>query len=428
MRKRLAIAIAGVAAAAVVLFALPFAVALRQTYRDEDLIRLQRDTVAATRSIDLGSSGHDPVELPSSHDSLAVYDLSGRKVAGRGPVRASGSALRALRSGRVADQVVGGRLMAAVPLLHGERVNGVLLAERSGAAASQDTHRAWLALAAGAAVIVAIAIAAALLLGRRLARPLEVLAACARRLGHGDFSVRTPRSSIPEVDAVAEALDATAARLEDLVSRERTFSADASHQLRTPLAALRIELEAMEMAIEGAGPGSADLTPALKQVDRLEETIATLLEVARDVYRAPGRTDLVTLIDELAGEWHGRLAADNRPLRTRIDSEHLVARASAPVLRQVLRVLIENAELHGGGAVTISARRREEWLVVDFADDGPGFEGDPEAAFERRGPGEGHGIGLSLARSLAHAEGGRLYVSSPGPHPVLTLVVPAASP
>jgi signal transduction histidine kinase len=97
------------------------------------------------------------------------------------------------------------------------------------------------------------------------------------------------------------------------------------------------------------------------------------------------------------------------------------------VLRQVLGVLIENAERHGGGAVTISARRRDEWLVVDFADDGPGFEGDPEAAFQRRGPGEGHGIGLSLARSLAHAEGGRLYVSSPGPHPVLTLVVPAAS-
>jgi signal transduction histidine kinase len=342
-------------------------------------------------------------------------------------MRASGPAQRALRSGRPADQVAGGRLMAAVPLLHGERVTGVLLAERSGAAASEDTHQAWMWLAAGAAVIVAIAIAAALLLGRRLARPLEVLANCARRLGHGDFSVRTPRSSIPEVDAVAEALDATAGRLEDLVSRERTFSADASHQLRTPLAALRIELEAMEMDLEGRDPGSTAMTPALRQVDRLEETIATLLEVARDVYRAPGRTDLVALIDELAGDWHGRLAADNRPLRTRLDSEHLVARASGPVLRQVLGVLIENAERHGDGAVTISARRRDEWLVVEFADDGPGFEGDPEAAFKRRGPGEGHGIGLSLARSLAHAEGGRLYVSSPGPHPVLTLVVPAAS-
>jgi signal transduction histidine kinase len=427
MSKRLAIAIAGVAAAAVVLFALPFAIALRQTYRDEDLIRLQRDTVAATRSIDLGAAGSDPIELPSSHDALAVYDLSGRKVAGRGPARAPGAAVRALRSGRPADEVAGGRLMAAVPLLHGERVNGVLVAERSGAAAGHDTHQAWLALAAGAAVIVAIAIAAALVLSRRLARPLEVLAYAARRLGHGDFSVRAPRSSIPEVDEVAEALDATAARLEDLVSRERAFSADASHQLRTPLAALRIELEAMEMEIEGREPGSTALTPALKQVDRLEETIATLLEVARDVYRAPGQTDLVTLIDELAAEWHGRLAADNRPLRTRLDSEHLVAGASAPVLRQVLGVLIENAERHGKGAVTISARSRDEWLVVDLADDGPGFDGDPEAAFQRRGPGEGHGIGLSLARSLAHAEGGRLFVSSPGPHPVLTLVVPAAS-
>jgi signal transduction histidine kinase len=63
--------------------------------------------------------------------------------------------------------------------------------------------------------------------------------------------------------------------------------------------------------------------------------------------------------------------------------------------------------------------------VVEVSDDGPGFADDPETAFVRRGPGTGHGIGLSLARSLAHAEGGRLYVSSPGPKPVLTLVLPA---
>ncbi|MEA2425532.1 MAG: hypothetical protein QOH13_1942 [Thermoleophilaceae bacterium] len=421
MRKRLAVAIAGVATAAVVLFALPFALTLRQTYRDEDLIRLQRDTVAATRSIDLSAQRGDPLELPASKDTLAVYNRAGRRVSGQGPAAASGPAAQTLRTGKPADQVAGGRLIAAVPLLRGERVAGVLRAERSGAAAADDTRQAWLLIAAAAAVIVAIAIAAALLVGGRLARPLELLAACARRLGHGDFSVRAPRSSIPEVDAVSEAIDATALRLEELVSRERAFSADASHQLRTPLAALRIELEAIEMA-DAQGP---DLGPALTQVDRLEETIATLLSVARDVQRSPSQTDLVALIDELAGEWHGRLAADGRPLRTRVGSEHMPAAASAPVLRQVLGVLLDNAVRHGSGPVTIGARDRDGWLVVEVSDDGPGFSEDPETAFVRRRPGSGHGIGLSLARSLTHAEGGRLYVSSPGPKPVLTLVLPA---
>ncbi|MEA2192648.1 MAG: hypothetical protein QOI73_2769, partial [Solirubrobacteraceae bacterium] len=82
MRRRLILAIVGVAAAAVMLFALPLAVVLRDGYRDQELLRLQRDTVAAARQIDLGNSAGDPVELPAGPDRLAVYDAAGRRVAG----------------------------------------------------------------------------------------------------------------------------------------------------------------------------------------------------------------------------------------------------------------------------------------------------------------------------------------------------------
>ena len=115
---------------------------------------------------------------------------------------------------------------------------------------------------------------------------------------------------MPEVDDVAAALDATAARLGDLISRERAFSADASHQLRTPLAALRIELESIELS----GDSAPEIAAALAQVDRLQHTIDTLLAVARDTARSDAVTALRPLLDEVESRWRGRLAADGRPL------------------------------------------------------------------------------------------------------------------
>ena len=180
MRRRLILSIAAVAAVAVVLFAVPLALVVGAKYRGEELLRLQRDTVAATRATDLGAGG-DPVELPRTSDRLAVYDLAGRRHAGRGPARADATVRAAVRSGRLTADTHGDRLVVAVPLLQGERVSGALRAQRSDAAAARDMRGAWLGLAALAAVLVGLAVLAAVVLGRALARPLERLADAARR-------------------------------------------------------------------------------------------------------------------------------------------------------------------------------------------------------------------------------------------------------
>jgi signal transduction histidine kinase len=413
MRRRLVLAIAGVAAAAIVLFAVPLGVVLDRSYRDEELLRLQRDTIAATRAIDVGEAG-DPVELPPSRDVLAVYDRAARRIAGAGA--ADATVREALRTGKPADGTAHGRLVVAVPLLSGERMTGVVRAERSDAEAARDAHQAWLVLAAGAIGLIALAVLAALILGRRLASPLERLATAAGRLGEGDFAARAPRAGVGELDAVADALDSTARRLHELLARERAFSADASHQLRTPLAALRLELEALELRGD-------DVSAALAQVDRLERTIETLLAVARDTSQRDARADLAELADDLQQRWHAPLAKDGRPLRVAIDVHEHVAKASSLVIGEALNVLVENALQHGAGPVTITVRDAGEALAVDVADAGSGFENDPETAFARR-TGDGRGIGLALARSLIQAEGGRLIVTRAAPDPVLTMLLP----
>jgi signal transduction histidine kinase len=424
VRRRLVVAIAGVAAVAVLLLALPLGVVLSRHYRDEDLLRLQRDAVAATRAIDVPSRAGDPVELPRTGDALGVYDRAGARIAGRGPSRAPEPVRRALRTRRLTDGSGDGRLAAAVPLLSGERVTGALLATRSDAEATRDARAAWLLIGAVSLGIILAAMVAALLLGRRLAGPLERLAADARRLGHGDFSVRSTRAGIPELDEVGAALDATAARLDDLLRRERAFSADASHQLRTPLQALRIELEAIELR----GDAPAEVEAALAQVDRIGATIDTLLAVARDADRREEVADMRSLLDDAESIWRGPLAAEGRPMRVRLRASDSRARASGPLVREVLDVLIANAERHGEGAVTLTLERRDGWLALDVADEGAGFA-DPEHAFVRRGAGGnggGHGIGLALARSLAEAEGGSLTIADPGPGPVVRLLLPAS--
>jgi signal transduction histidine kinase len=155
--------------------------------------------------------------------------------------------------------------------------------------------------------------------------------------------------------------------------------------------------------------------------------VETLLAVARDAPRRDGATNLAALVDELTLRRRGALAADGRPLQVRTSASDPVTSASARVIGEALEVLLDNAGRHGAGAVTLTIRDAGTFLAIDVGDEGPGFAGDPENAFTRRAgadAGDGHGIGLALARSLVVAEGGQLLVTRAGPHPVLTMLLP----
>jgi signal transduction histidine kinase len=311
-------------------------------------------------------------------------------------------------------------------------------------------------------VALATAVGLAAFGGRRLARPLAALADHASRLGGGEVGSRAPRTGLSEIDAVAEVLDQSATRIGAMLQAEREFTANASHQLRTPLTALRLRLEPLLLEDEeeagGSGPGlggaggeggargeggagshgsGSDLRrpggdtheaawrpavqAALAEADRLEATIDALLALPRTVRAGPARPfDLAALLAERARHWAAPLGEAHRALSvhlgTQTPGDRMTALASPDAVGQAVDVLLENGLRHGGGRITLSLRRSGLFGVVVVEDEGKGITLDEEAAIFERGRSQGGtGIGLALARSLMEADGGRLELASPYP-------------
>jgi signal transduction histidine kinase len=175
--------------------------------------------------------------------------------------------------------------------------------------------------------------------------------------------------------------------------------------------------------LEPAAATSATLEDLLPTLDRLEMTVEDLLHLARDadVDRSP--LDAAKLLSDVRKQWQQSLADRGRPLEIVIETNLPTPIVAEPALREILQVLISNAEHHGAGAVTVAARSSASGAVVlEVQDEGAGMV-DPQRVFERRKHGN-HGVGLALARSLAEAEGARLVLEHAGPSPVFAMVIP----
>jgi signal transduction histidine kinase len=288
-----------------------------------------------------------------------------------------------------------------------------------------ETGAVWLAVIVLSLVAVAVAVGLALVQGRRLARPLERLARQAGGIG-GRAPARAGASGIEEVDRVSDALADAGRRVADALRREREFSANASHQLRSPLTALRMRLEVL--ADTATGETREEATAALAQADRLMATIEQLERLAAGDRDGAPTTDLALLATKHAAvTWAARFAGHGRALT--VAPHHGVAARMAPeTARQVLDVLLDNALHHGDGPVRIELSQDERWARLAVQDGGPGVpEGDAERAFARRWSGAGgSGIGLALARDLVREAGGDLSLAAAG-GARFEAVVPAGS-
>ena len=422
MRHRIVLLAVTAAVLATTLFGLPLAIAAAHTYRTDERDELERvaDRAAIAVSADV-VRGRGGAALPrqSRSELVGLYDDAGRRTAGRGPAGPD-AVVRSALHGDIANGQVGSELLVAVPIIDGRKVIGVVRVGTPTSEVNRRTAITWLLMVGLGFVAIGLTWLLARRQARRLAAPLEDLSGVAQRLGDGDFSARAAATAVPELDSVASALNTTAERLGSLVARERAFSADASHQLRTPLTGLRLGLEAAL-----SGPDRELRTAvgsAITGTDRLARTIDDLLALARDT--SSGATvDVGAAVEEVRRTAAPVLAGSGRTIETSVEDGLPRALASAAAVRQVLAVLVDNAVQHGAGTVQVRARDVADAIAVDVSDQGRGITGDAGEIFVRRAAsGAGHGIGLALARTLAEAEGGRLSLSAAAP-PRFTLLL-----
>ncbi len=424
MRRRIVRLTVVVAVIAIAVFGIPLAIGVAQYLLSDQYAQLERTAadLAIVVTGDLNPAPRPPASDPDLQ--VAVYDAGGDRVSGAGPERAN-----LLVAGALAGSSGSGsndeRLGAAVPVSDGDIVAGAVLVTIGRSAVFLRVGLIWLLmllLASGALMI-------AWLLARhqasRLVRPLQALSVVAERLGGGDFSVHTEAVGIAEIDSVNESLNRTATRLGDLVDRERAFSADASHQLRTPLTGLRLQLEA---ALDAPGTDlRAAIGGALTTTDQLQATIDEILALARQTPSVHDPVDVDEVLDSIRERWHSALAAKGKPLRLAVIGAPR-PRVDATALNQMLDVLIDNADRHGAGAIGLTVRALDDAVAIDVSDEGAPLTADPAELFGKVSVNDaGHGFGLALARRLAESQGGRLGLSSPDP-PTFTVLLPAAGP
>ena len=433
MNRRLVLGYLSLALLVLVVLEVPLAVTYRRNELQDLTAKVERDAVAfGSLSEDLleGNGGSrialQRVARGYAADTGSRLILVNRK--GAALVDSNRGGLRSYRSRPEIAQALGGQvatgtrysrtlghglIYVAVPVASSGAVLGAVRITSPTSTLDARVHRYWLTLVGIAAVVLALTALIGLALARWVGSPLLALERTAARAGEGDLGVRAEETrGPPEVRTLAAEFNVMIREIEQLVLAQEEFVADASHQLRTPLTALRLRLE--NLGRDVAGDVRGELDAALVEVERLGRLVDGLLVLARagDARPAPGPIRLAPVIRGRADAWAS--LADERGVRIEVDApEEASGVATSERLDQALDNLIANAlEVSPDGSVLRVWAREGELHVVD---EGPGMSEEQRArAFDRfwRGPdgarGGGSGLGLAIVNRLVRSDGGRV--------------------
>nr|WP_280484711.1 HAMP domain-containing sensor histidine kinase [Nocardia cyriacigeorgica] len=274
-----------------------------------------------------------------------------------------------------------------------------------------DARRAMLI---GLPLLLAVVAAVTWLVTRRALRPVEAIRRELAEIMHGDLSRRVPEPrSRDEIARLAATTNETLAALEKSSERQRRFIADAAHELRSPIASLRTQLEVAQ-----AHPDLLEMDGVLGDTVRIQQLAADLLLLARlDAGEQPraDRVDLRALIEQEISHRIG----DRIPVEYTLPDEPIEVTGSRSQLARVLGNLVDNAQRHAATSVRVGLTRNAGTAVIDVVDDGSGVpEADRERIFQRfvrldearsRDDG-GAGLGLAIVREVVERHDGAIGV------------------
>lgn len=270
-------------------------------------------------------------------------------------------------------------------------------------------------LFAGGPALLLLTCLAGYVLAARALLPVERMRAEAGRIAGAPQGTRLPvPAANDELRRLGETLNQMLARVDDALEREHDFVANVGHQLRTPLAILKLELELALAAETSPAELHERMRSAAEEVERITKLAQDLLLIARaEQGRLPPRRDRLDtepLLSAIAARFRLAAASSGRTIRYEGPGEAQI-NADPTWIEQALTNLVANALRHGSGTIVLRAAQYDGSVELHVLDDGPGFEPDfLEAAFERfsRAPEArpGTGLGLSIARAIAEAHGG----------------------
>lgn len=401
MRRRIAFLVAATTSAIVLAFVLPLAILVRDLA--EDRARAAADTEARNVAILVSSLTGDGRlesvvaavdERSSARTSVVLTD--GRSF-GSAAVGADDPDVILGREGRAFSTNAGAGLRIVVPVLTANGTD-VVVTEVTEDQLHQGVRTAWLILVGLGLVLTALASAAAASAARRIATPVTAVAGVADRLREGDLAARADEEGPAETRALARALNRLGGRIQELLVTERAAAGDLAHRLRTPVTALRIDVD--QVADDQVGEQLRE------HVGNLQRTIDAIVADARRPVRhdVDARADASTVVAERVRFWSALAEDQGRTLTGSVASAPVLVPVDESELRDVVDVLIDNVFAHTeegtGFRVDLTAAADEVELVV--ADQG---------RWREAGPGVGRsGLGHQIVRRVATAAGGGVTI------------------
>ncbi|MER7546381.1 ATP-binding protein [Actinomadura sp.] len=347
--------------------------------------------------------------------------------------RAVSEALRNRPSaGTIRDRAGGGELMsAAQPVTVASKVRGAVWLTSATENTRTRIRIAWIALACIGVGVLLVVTVVAFALARWIIRPLNALEQATEQLAGGSLT-DPPAADLgpPELRRLATSFNRTATRLQHLLRAQRAFAAEASHQLKSPLTALRLRLETLEFDLAPRARGTLDA--AIAEIDRLSDMVRGLLALARleDSATVPEPVDLDDVLRDRAATW-APLAAEQSVTIAVTGPPAGRVQAVPDALEQIVDNLLANALQIAppGSTITLRTETRprsgapgdDGTVGLHVIDEGPGMkEEHRRRAFDRfwRAPDathEGSGLGLAIVQRLVHVSGGDITLEeAPG--------------